>query len=124
MQPVLKRGDPNDYDNYMAISLLTENSLLSPCQHGFIKSRSTQTALCNYHYKIVKALDDKEFVVRLSIDLSRAFDMVDHELLLSNRYQWLAAPRFHVANKRSAVHLFPIKRRYSRENEMLRQYLP
>lgn len=105
--PLYKKGDPNDYQNYRAINLLpslsklfelsvkeqltvflNQNNILSPTQHGFTKSKSTETALCAFHERIVNAMDNKQYTIGLFVDFSRAFDCVDHELLLEklNRY--------------------------------------
>ena len=102
VQPLYKKGDPNDYGNYRAISLLCsfskvfelaikdqlssflyQNDLLSGCQHGFSKNKSTESALCEFQDLIVNALDNKQYALGLFIDFSRAFDVVDHEILLN-----------------------------------------
>ena len=69
-------------------AFLSLNNILSPTQHGFIKHKSTETALCAFHERIVNALDNKQSPLGLFVDFSRAFDCVDHELLLEklNRY--------------------------------------
>ena len=93
VHPLYKKGDPNDYNNYRAISLLCsfskllelhlkdqlsnfsqKNKLLSPGQHGFTANKSTESALCEFHHKIVKALDNIKIVVGLFIDFTRGFD--------------------------------------------------
>ena len=44
---------------------------------------STETALVRVHYDILKAVDDNKSVVLLLLDLSAAFDTVDHTILVS-----------------------------------------
>lgn len=107
VQPYYKKGDPNDYGNYRAISLLCsfsklfelaikdqlstflhQNALLSVYQHGFSKNKSTESALCEYQGLIVNALDNKQYALGLFIDFSRAFDVVDHEILLNKLYRY------------------------------------
>ena len=99
--PLFKKGDANQYGNYRGISLLTsiskifeiniknqllsflnKNNILSDSQHGFTESRSTESALCDFQQKIVNAVDKKMHALGLFVDFSRAFDMVNHELLL------------------------------------------
>ena len=49
-------------------------------QHGFRKGKSTSTALVNFLEDVYKTLDNKEVCVGLFLDLSKAFDMVNHNI--------------------------------------------
>jgi hypothetical protein len=51
-------------------------------QHGFKKNRSTLTLSLELQSIIARALDNDEFVLVASLDLSSAFDMVNIPLLL------------------------------------------
>ena len=57
-------------------------NILSDSQYGFRKHRSTLCALTHLCDKISSSIDNKQFTVGIFIDLSKAFDTVDHNILL------------------------------------------
>ena len=57
--------------------LLEEFQSAHKCYH------STETALVRVHNDILKAVDDKKSAILLLLDLSAAFDTVDHAILVS-----------------------------------------
>ena len=63
-------------------SYMTSNSLLHPSQSGFRPGHSTQDVLLKTVDDWRIALDRGEHVGTVLIDLSKAFDSMDHELLL------------------------------------------
>ena len=63
------------------ISFLENNKILFKNQFGFRKQHSTYMALMVLLDKIVKALENGEFVVGVYLDFSKAFDTVDHSIL-------------------------------------------
>ena len=50
-------------------------------QHGFKKGHSTITAMMDIQNNISTAIDNKKYVAMLSLDLSAAFDVVNHRRL-------------------------------------------
>lgn len=99
--PVFKKGNPGQPENYRPISLLpvvskvlekcmviqmvdffnTEN-IFSPCQFGFRKGRSTVQGIVDLVSAILDAFHNKQYDPVLFLDLSKAFDCVDHGILL------------------------------------------
>lgn len=132
--PLYKKGDANSYDNYRAITLLSSlskiyesalngqlatfcirNNIISPEQHGFVKNRGVDTALSNFHIEIVNGLDKKMCPLGLFIDFSRAFDCVDHLLLLEKlcRYGIRGPPlefiKSYLSNRDQVVQINDVK---------------
>lgn len=63
-------------------SFFLKYELLSTRQHGFTLSKGTESALCDFQSQVVAALDRGSYSLGLFIDFSRAFDFVDHNILL------------------------------------------
>jgi hypothetical protein len=61
---------------------LRSNSIISNKQFGFRRFHSTEAALHNITAGISEALDKRQTAVLLSIDVSKAFDSIDHPILL------------------------------------------
>ena len=99
--PILKTGDVDDPNNFRPLSLLPviskilekvvtnqlmyfleSSKLLSNTQHGFRPRLSTQTALTVITNKIFNNMDSRKITMLTLCDLSKAFDSVDHEILL------------------------------------------
>ena len=99
--PVLKKESKLFCSNYRPISLLSninkiiekimynriyklldKNNIYS-LQFGFRQHYSTSYALLNLTEVIVKALDDGNFACGIFVELHKAFDTVDHSILLS-----------------------------------------
>ena len=53
-----------------------------PNQFGFRKKHSLSLALIDLYEKISLALDRNEHVIGIFLDLSKAFDTVDHNVLV------------------------------------------
>ena len=63
------------------INYVNKIGILDEHQFGFRKNHSTNFALIDL-VKITKALDNREFAVGVFLGLSKAFDTVNHSLLL------------------------------------------
>jgi hypothetical protein len=59
------------------------NNILAGKQSGFRKNLSTDKALFSFTEEILSALNNKMHVGGISCDLTKVFDCVNHELLLS-----------------------------------------
>ena len=59
------------------------NNLGDPFQSAYKDNHSTETALVRVHNDILRALDRHEAVILVLLDLSAAFDTVDHKILLN-----------------------------------------
>ena len=99
--PVFKSGDPTDVTNYRAISVLPilskiaerhvhnavysflcANDLIYIRQSGFRSKHSTETALIKIIDDLIFNLDNDSVSGMVLVDYLKAFDMVDHTLLL------------------------------------------
>ena len=65
------------------IAYLEKNYLLAKNQHGFRPHLSTETALLTITNKIYENIEHKKISLLLLLDLSKAFDSVSHQILLS-----------------------------------------
>ncbi|KAL5252015.1 hypothetical protein ACHWQZ_G014982 [Mnemiopsis leidyi] len=103
IRPGLKKPtlDVDELKNYRPISNLTylskilekavhsqlcsyvdSNNLFSNYQSGYRKFHSCETAVTKIHNDVLMMIDKKENVLLLLLDLSAAFDTINHDLLL------------------------------------------
>jgi hypothetical protein len=102
IKPVYKKGDRTNFANYKPISLLPSfskifeklthkrldkhirnNNILAKEQYGFVVNSSTEIATHNLLNTMLSSLNNKLYVGVLFCDLQKAFDGVNHELLIS-----------------------------------------
>ena len=67
---------------------MSEYSMYDPMQSAYKLVHSTKTALVKINYDILSSLDAGKCTVFVSLDLSAAFDTINHNVLL-NRLQYL-----------------------------------
>ena len=100
--PLFKKDDPKLLTNYRPISLLptiskviekiiftqlstyfNENKLIFDNQYGFRPKHSTEYAALELVDRIITHMDNKEVPINIFLDLSKAFDTIDHTILLA-----------------------------------------
>ena len=64
-------------------TFLNKNNIIYNLQFGFRQQYSTSHALINITENIRKALDDGNIACGVFVDLQKAFDTVDHQILLA-----------------------------------------
>ena len=102
LKPQYKKGCRTEPKSFRPISLLpllskliekkihdqvqnycNENNIFFSFQSGFRGKHSTDTCLTYLHDKILKGFDEGLLTGMIAIDLPKAFDKIDHEILLS-----------------------------------------
>ena len=105
--PIFKKDDETLFCNYRPISLLpviskvvekvmhdqiytffTEHSLFNDNQYGFKSGHSTEYAIMEVIDRTITALDSNETPINIFLDLSKAFDTLDHNILLNKLHTW------------------------------------
>ena len=105
--PIFKKGDIEIIENYRPISILPAISkifektlslqiheyfqskhLYYEYQYGFIKNRSTEQAALELIDRVITEIDKGEIPFNIYIDLSKAFDTLDHAILMDKLYYY------------------------------------
>ena len=99
--PLHKGGEKTNSTNYRPISLLPifgklfekvianritkffdKNNVITPHQYGFRRNHSTELAVTEIHNKLLRNMDEGKHTCTIFLDLAKAFDSVDHKILL------------------------------------------
>ena len=103
---IFKYGDIHDYTNYRLFILsqfskmiekvfdkrkskfVDKYHLLDECQYGFRKGYSSTMALMDFLEGITTSLDNKETTIGVFIDMKKASDTINHEILLNKLFHY------------------------------------
>ena len=111
--PIFKEGSKTNVENYRPISILNSfskvyeklmhnrlsnflesNNSIYESQYGFRSGRSCEHALLNAQNLLLESLSKRQVSILLLIDFSKAFDLVEHEILLKKTGTlWHKRPR-------------------------------
>jgi hypothetical protein len=99
--PLFKKDENYMFNNYRPVSILSsiskvfekvmftqiyqyfnENNLLYDSQYGFRAHHSTELAAIEFLDTLYKELDNGESPISIFLDLSKAFDTIDHSILI------------------------------------------
>ena len=102
---LFKKNNPEYFENYRPVALisifaklleklmynrlydfLTIHNILIPVQFGFRKNHSTSLSVLNFSDYILQELDKGIFCCGVFMDLCKAFDTIDHHILLKELF--------------------------------------
>ena len=67
---------------------MEQNQILYNSQYGFRSQHSCQDAISELVGKILKNMEEKKYTTAVFIDLSKAFDTLEHEVLFAKLYKY------------------------------------
>ena len=76
---------------------LSTNNLLNSFQSAYVKSHSTETTLLSVHDYIIRAMSLQQITCLCLLDLSAAFDTIDHSIHYSLPATELAVLKYNVS---------------------------
>jgi hypothetical protein len=107
VKPVYKNGKKEEATNYRPITLvpalskvlekvianqliafLEKHNVLTKSQYGFRKNESTNVAIATIIENMIESLDDKTKCNCVLLDLSKAFDCIQHDILMDKLYKY------------------------------------
>ena len=68
---------------------LTTNSLYNKFQSAYSKFHSTESTLLSVHDHLIRAISKQQLTCLCLLDLSAAFDTIDHKILLDRLSTWI-----------------------------------
>ena len=105
--PIYKKDNPENFGNYRPVSVLPcfsnilerfmyrpnrcydfiiKTNVLFNKQYGFRNKLSTYIAVLDFVININHSIDNDKYTLAVLMDLSKAFDTIDHSILLSKLY--------------------------------------
>ena len=132
--PVYKKDDIHKLDNYRPVSVLSsiskvfekvffnqiykyfqENNLFHGSQYGFRTQHSTELAALEFTDRILMEMDKGRTPLSVFLDLSKAFDTIDHNILIQKLSYYgfesesLSLVKSYLQNRCQYVHIGDIK---------------
>ena len=90
-----------------------ENKLFFNHQYGFRSGHSTELAALELTYRIITALDNHNTPLNIFLDLSKAFDTLDHTILLDKLlYYGIRGTAYNLLKEYSSLQENPYNVRY------------